>query len=82
MYPFLALSRRSTYNECATYMKSNIGQTITIYEMCDMARKTYLKAMTHSNIISGLKKGFAHDHMRLLAKNIFSQVNVSEMQYL
>ena len=76
MYPFLALSRRSTHKECATYMKSNIGQTITRYEMCEMARKAYLKALTHSNIISGVKKGFTHAHMRLLAKNNFSQVNV------
>ena len=44
------------YNECATYMKSNIGQTLTKYEMCEMAYKAYLKAMTPSNIISGLKK--------------------------
>ena len=44
------------YNECATYMKSDIGQTITRYEMCEMACKAYLKAMTPNNIISGFKK--------------------------
>ena len=52
-------------------MKSNIGQTITRYEMCEIARKAYLKAMTHNNIIFGLKKGFIHAQMRLLAKKNF-----------
>ena len=44
------------YSECAAYMKSNIGQTITRYEVCEMACKAYLKAMTPENIISGFKK--------------------------
>ena len=44
------------YSECAAYMKSNIGQTITRYKVCEMACKAYLKAMTPENIISGFKK--------------------------
>ena len=49
-------NKKYCYNECATYMKSNIGLTITRYEMCEIACKAFLKAMTPGNFISGFKK--------------------------
>ena len=38
------------YYECATYMKLNIGQTITKYEMYEMICQACLKVMTSRNI--------------------------------
>jgi len=44
------------YQECAYYMKRNMGQTIDRYSMGRIACKAYLKAMTPTNIISGFRK--------------------------
>ena len=37
-------------------MRQNIGQTFTTYDMCELACKAYLKALTPVNIQAGLCK--------------------------
>ena len=60
-------NKKYYYNECATYMKSNIGQTITRYEMCEIACKAFTQSYDLSNFILGFKKmGFTDAQMRLL----------------
>lgn len=44
------------YSECATYMRENIGQKITKYEMCELSGKAYLKSMTPVNITSSFRR--------------------------
>ena len=44
------------YSECALFMRQNIGQTITRYDMCELACKAYLKALTPVNIQAGFRK--------------------------
>jgi hypothetical protein len=44
------------YSECSSFMQKNIGQVITRYDMCQIACKAYLKAMTPINIQAGFRK--------------------------
>ncbi|XP_053374341.1 uncharacterized protein LOC128546943 [Mercenaria mercenaria] len=44
------------YSECSTYMHQHLGQTITKYEICSIACRAYLKAMTPLNIQAGFRK--------------------------
>jgi hypothetical protein len=44
------------YTECAIYMNKYMGNTITRYEICQLAGKAYLKSMTSIKILSGFKK--------------------------
>lgn len=44
------------YSECATYMRNKIGQTVTRYQMCQLACTAYMKAMTPQNIVAGFRK--------------------------
>ena len=44
------------YSECAQYLYSHMGQTITRYDMCELACRAYLKALTPLNIQAGFKK--------------------------
>jgi hypothetical protein len=44
------------YTECSNFMRNNIGQTITRYDMCEIACKAYLKSMTPVNVQSGFRK--------------------------
>ncbi|MES9884138.1 MAG: hypothetical protein ABW185_25105 [Sedimenticola sp.] len=48
--------KRYYYSECATFMRDNIGQKVTKYEMCHISSQAYIKAMTPVNIISSFKK--------------------------
>jgi hypothetical protein len=43
------------YLECSTFMYQHMGQTITKYEICSIACKAYLKAMTPINIQGGFR---------------------------
>ncbi|KAH3701669.1 hypothetical protein DPMN_076660 [Dreissena polymorpha] len=40
------------YNECASFMKENIGKAVTRNDMARIACKAYLKAMSPWNIVS------------------------------
>ena len=44
------------YRECASFMQSCIGKTITRYDMCHIACQAYLRSMTRINIMSGFRK--------------------------
>jgi hypothetical protein len=44
------------YRECAAFMSTNMGKTVTKYEMAELASRAYLKAMTPSNLVSAFKK--------------------------
>ena len=48
--------KRFYYGECANYMRENIGQAVTKYDMVNLSCKAYLKAMTPINIMSAFKK--------------------------
>ncbi|CAC5360072.1 unnamed protein product [Mytilus coruscus] len=44
------------YNkECQSYMRANIGQVVTGYEICSLASKAYLTSLTPSNLLSSFK---------------------------
>ena len=44
------------YSECSRFMQRNMGRTITKYEICTLACKAYLKAMTPLSIQNGFRK--------------------------
>ena len=44
------------YSECSMFMRQNIGQVITKYNMASIASKAYLKAATPVNIQASFKK--------------------------
>ena len=44
------------YSECSNFMQRNMGHTITKYEICTLACKAYLKAMTPRSIQNGFRK--------------------------
>jgi hypothetical protein len=48
------------HSECSLFMKKNIGEVVNKYNMCELACKAYLKAMTPSNIQMAFKKTGIH----------------------
>ena len=44
------------YSACSTFMAENIGQIITSYDICQIACKAYLRAMSPANIQSSFLK--------------------------
>ncbi|XP_053382770.1 uncharacterized protein LOC128549650 [Mercenaria mercenaria] len=48
--------KRYYYSECAQYMYTHMGQNITRYEICALACRPYLKALTPMNIQAGFRK--------------------------
>ncbi|XP_053394116.1 uncharacterized protein LOC123523838 [Mercenaria mercenaria] len=48
------------HSECSLYMKNNMGQVITKYQICELACRAYLKAMTPSNIQTAFRKTGIH----------------------
>ena len=54
---------KTFYNsECSLFMRRNIGQTITRFNMCDIACKAYSKAMTPANIQAAFRKTGIHPY--------------------
>jgi hypothetical protein len=48
------------YTECSAYMCKNIGRTITKYDICGIACRAFLKAMTPANIQAAFRKTGIH----------------------
>ena len=48
--------KRHYYSECAKYLASHMGMTITRHEICSLASRAYLKSFTLMNIQAGFKK--------------------------
>ena len=48
------------HSECSLFMRKNIGEGITRYNMCELACKAYLKAMSPSNIQAAFRKTGIH----------------------
>ncbi|CAC5363508.1 unnamed protein product [Mytilus coruscus] len=46
--------------ECQTYMRTNIGQVFTRYEIFSLSSKTYLTSLTPSNLLSSFKRTGIH----------------------
>ena len=44
------------YSECSIFMQKNIGRVITKYDMCAIACRAFLKAMSPHNIQAGFRK--------------------------
>ncbi|XP_053380044.1 jerky protein homolog-like [Mercenaria mercenaria] len=44
------------YQECATFMQRNMGQSVTRYDMAKLACRAYLKAMSPVNIQAAFRK--------------------------
>ena len=44
------------YSECTSFMRDNIGRTITKHDMCAIACNAYLRAMSSVHIITGFRK--------------------------
>jgi hypothetical protein len=57
------------YQECAAFMQNYMGQSITRYDMTELACRAYLKAMTPANIQAAFKK----TGILSLERTIFSQ---------
>lgn len=52
--------KRYYYSECAQFMKDNLGQVVTRYNVASIACKAYLKSMNPWNIVSAFRKTGIH----------------------
>lgn len=48
--------KRFYYSECDMWLRTHMGQTMTRYEICEVACKAYPKAMTYKNITNSFEK--------------------------
>jgi hypothetical protein len=48
--------KKHYYSECAQFLSRHMGQNITKYNICALACRAYLKALTPANIQSGFRK--------------------------
>jgi len=48
--------KKHYYSECSQFLSRHMGQNITKYNICTLACRAYLKALTPANIQSGFRK--------------------------
>jgi len=64
---------KSAYNRaCQEFLRQNVGRQITRYDICELACKAYVKALTPSNIINSFRKtGIVPFNMQAIAPECF-----------
>ena len=51
----LGALKKVYYDQCEQFMHKNVGQVVTMYSVCALACKAFLKTMTHINITSAFQ---------------------------
>lgn len=62
---------KAAYNsECQEFMRSNVGRSITRYDICSLVCKAYTKSFTPANILSSFRKtGIVPFNREVIAKD-------------